>query len=161
VAGPQTSPGYWRAPDLNDGRFFSHRDVHGRTLRYYRTGDLVQRRRDRYVYQGRNDHQVKIGGYRIELGEIEAVLRRAGAVEAVALPWPSAESPDSVVAVVSGTGNTAHMNTVVQQSLPAYMVPSSIHVMDTMPLNSNGKIDRRTLAQWVRDLMSDAAIAFG
>ncbi|HEY5879266.1 MAG TPA: amino acid adenylation domain-containing protein [Nakamurella sp.] len=157
VAGPQTSPGYWRAPGLTAQRFFSHTDAAGITRRYYRTGDLVRRRVDHYVYQGRNDHQVKIGGYRIELGEIEAVLRRAGAVEAVALPWPTQGTPQSVAAVVSGVASIAELSAATHQALPTYMVPSSIHALDMMPLNSNGKIDRRALAQWLDEMKTDDA----
>jgi amino acid adenylation domain-containing protein len=159
VAGPQTSPGYWRAPELTAQRFFSHTDAAGRTRRYYRTGDLVRRRPDHYVYHGRNDHQVKIGGYRIELGEIEAVLRRAGAVEAVALPWPAQGAPQSVAAVVSGAASVAELSEAAHRALPTYMVPSSIHALDTMPLNSNGKIDRRALAHWLDEINDDAIVA--
>jgi amino acid adenylation domain-containing protein len=157
VAGPQASPGYWRAPELTAQRFFSHTGADGVSRRYYRTGDLVRRRRDHYVYHGRNDHQVKIGGYRIELGEIEAVLRRAGAVEAVALPWPTQGTPQSVTAVVSGAAGIAELSAAARQALPTYMVPGSIHALDIMPLNSNGKIDRRALAQWLDEMNNDDA----
>jgi acyl-coenzyme A synthetase/AMP-(fatty) acid ligase len=115
------------------------------------------RRADHFVYLGRNDQQVKVGGYRIELGEIEAVLRRAGSVEAVALPWPDERQPDSIVAIVSGVADPDGLGAVVGQRLPAYMVPRSVHAIDDMPLNGNGKIDRRALRQWLRARL-DAAV---
>ncbi|MGA5356444.1 amino acid adenylation domain-containing protein [Streptomyces purpurascens] len=137
MTGPQTTPGYWQAPEITAERYFSHR---GRT--YYRTGDLVRLRDGEYVCLGRNDQQVKVGGHRVELGEIEAVLRRAGAVEAVALLWPDA---DTISAVVSGATDPAALTEACADALPAYMVPRSVHVVDRMPVNGNGKTDRGAL----------------
>ena len=141
VAGPQTAPGYWQAPQLTAERFFEY---DGRT--YYRTGDLVRSERGQFVYLGRNDQQVKIGGHRVELGEIEAVLRRAGAVEAVSLLWPDAVT---ITAVVSGTEDLAALADACTSSLPAYMVPASVQVIEEMPVNCNGKVDREALRQWL------------
>jgi acyl-coenzyme A synthetase/AMP-(fatty) acid ligase len=150
VAGMQTSPGYWRAPGLNAGRFFERTDADGLTRRYYRTGDLVARKNDRYVFIGRNDQQLKVGGYRIELGEIEATLRRAGCVEAYALAWPEERQPEYIVAVVSGIEETAPLRAAVEQFLPKYMVPRSLHALDELPLNGNGKVDRKALRRWLQ-----------
>jgi amino acid adenylation domain-containing protein len=137
VAGPQTTPGYWQAPSITAQRWFAHR---GRT--YYRTGDLVRLRNGEYVCLGRNDQQVKVGGHRVELGEIEAVLRRAGAVEAVAVLWPDT---DTVGAVVTGAVDPAALTAACDAALPAYMVPRSVHVVGELPVNGNGKIDRRAV----------------
>jgi amino acid adenylation domain-containing protein len=143
VAGPQTTPGYWQAPRLNAERFFE-RDGH----RYYRTGDLVRTHHGQLVCIGRNDHQVKIDGYRIELGEIEAVLRRAGALEAVCLTWPDAAT---ITAVLSGAANPAAVTEAATRTLPPYMLPASVHTIETMPLNTNGKVDRTALRRWLDD----------
>lgn len=137
MAGPQTTPGYWRAPGMTAERYFTHA---GET--YYRTGDLVRFQGGEYVCLGRNDQQVKVGGHRIELGEIEAVLRRAGAVEAVALLWPD---PETITAVVSGATDTATLAAACDRSLPAYMAPRSVHLIEEMPVNGNGKVDRAAL----------------
>jgi acyl-coenzyme A synthetase/AMP-(fatty) acid ligase len=137
MAGPQTTPGYWQAPEITADRYFTHE---GRT--YYRTGDLVRLQGGEYVCLGRNDQQVKVGVYRIELGEIEAVLRRAGAVEAVALLWPDA---DTITAVVSGAEDTVALLDACDTALPGYMRPRSVHVVEEMPVNGNGKIDRPAL----------------
>ena len=142
MAGPQTTPGYWRAPDLTAERYFPYE---GRT--YYRTGDLVRLEGDAYVHLGRNDQQVKIGGYRVELGEIEAVLRRAGAVEAVALRWPD---DHTVTAVVCGDADPAALTAACEAALPPYMTPARIHVLAEMPLNGNGKTDRGALRDLLR-----------
>ncbi|MFG2196038.1 amino acid adenylation domain-containing protein [Streptomyces sp. NPDC048639] len=141
VAGPQTSPGYWRDPALTAERFFEHE---GST--YYRTGDLVRSQDGTYVYVGRNDQQVKVGGHRVELGEIEATLRRAGCAEAACLLWPD---QDSIAAVVTGHVEAKALTTAVADLLPAYMVPRSVHVIDEMPVNGNGKTDRKALRVWL------------
>lgn len=143
VAGAQTTPGYWRDPELNASRFFE-RDGH----RYYRTGDLVRRRDGEFVCLGRNDQQVKVGGNRIELGEIEAVLRRAGSVEAVCLVWPD---ESTLTAVVSGAERPGELTGAVAARLPAYMVPKSVHVIGEMPRSGNGKVDRNAVRSWLAD----------
>ncbi|MFI9804708.1 amino acid adenylation domain-containing protein [Streptomyces sp. NPDC052301] len=141
VAGPQATPGYWRAPELTAERFFEH---DGR--RYYRTGDLVRRQGADLVCLGRNDQQVKVGGHRIELGEVEAVLRRAGATEAVCLVWPD---DSALTAVVTGPVPAPDLADAAARALPAYMVPKSVHTRDDLPVNANGKVDRGALRQWL------------
>lgn len=156
VAGAQTSPGYWHAPELTASRFFERIAPDGTARRYYRTGDLVRRAPNYYAYLGRQDQQVKLGGYRIELGEIEAILRRAGCVEAVALLWPNEHQAESIIAVVSGSVDVAQVSAVAGQYLPNYMVPRSIQVVEEMPLNANGKVDRNALRQRVHDWLARA-----
>jgi acyl-coenzyme A synthetase/AMP-(fatty) acid ligase len=143
------TPGYWSASELAAARFFQHIGADGQRRRYYRTGDLVSRPGDHYVYLGRNDHQVKIGGYRVELGEVEAALRQAGCAEAIALAWPDEQKVDSIVAVVSGPSDGTDLGAATGERLPGYMRPRSIHVVEAMPLTSNGKIDRKTLRHWL------------
>lgn len=141
VAGPQTTPGYWRAPELTAERYVE-RD--GRT--YYRTGDLVRLQHDEFVCLGRNDQQVQVGGHRVELGEIEAALRRAGAVEAVCLAHPE---DGTITAVVSGDVDPDALLEAAGTGLPAYMVPRTAHVIGEMPVNGNGKVDRNALGRWL------------
>ncbi|MFR0352441.1 amino acid adenylation domain-containing protein [Streptomyces sediminimaris] len=147
LAGPQTTPGYWRAPELTAERYFE-RDG----LTYYRTGDVVRHLDGRYVCLGRNDQQVKIGGHRVELGEVEALLRRAGALEAVALQWPD---PGTITAVVSGAGDTAALTDACTAGLPVYMVPRSVQAVEEMPVNANGKVDRAALRRWLAERAAD------
>jgi amino acid adenylation domain-containing protein len=141
VAGAQTTPGYWRAPHLTAQHFC---ELGGRT--YYRTGDLVRRHGRTLVFVGRRDQQVKIGGHRVELAEIEAVLRRAGSAEAVCLLWPDA---DSITAVVTPGGEPQELSDAAAAALPAYMVPKSVHLIEEMPVNANGKTDRGALRAWL------------
>lgn len=149
IAGPQTSPGYWKNAQRTAARFFERQLAHGRTLWFHRTGDLVAERNGQLVYLGRRDTQVKVGGHRIELGEIEGVLRRGGSVEAIALPWPCEKQPDHIVAIVSGAPSLARLEAAARQALPNYMVPRAIHAIPEMPLNANAKIDRKALRGWL------------
>ncbi|WP_230182617.1 non-ribosomal peptide synthetase, partial [Aquabacterium sp. CECT 9606] len=116
--------------------------------RLYRTGDLVRWRLDGQIeYLGRIDHQVKIRGFRIELGEIEAqLLRQAGVREAVVVVQPLAAGA-RLVAYVSGAQvlHTPGIKAQLALDLPDYMVPALIMVLDQLPLNANGKVDRKAL----------------
>lgn len=149
ICGPQTTPGYWRDPQKSAERFVELPGGAFPAPRFYRTGDRAkQLPNGEYVYLGRTDHQVKVMGYRVELGEIEACLRREpNIVEAVALPWPMVEgTAQGIVAFVSGDGidlDRARQEAVA--ALPQYMVPSEIRIVEAMPLNANGKIDRNAL----------------
>ncbi len=116
----------------------------------YRTGDLVRWRDDGGLdYLGRIDHQVKIRGFRIELGEIEAQLLAQPEVrEAVVLAKEGAGGM-RLIAYVSARGSQAVDAAVLRerllQRLPDYMVPAAIMVLDAVPLNANGKVDRKAL----------------
>lgn len=153
VAGPQTFEGYWRAPELTRERSFTRQMPSGESLCFYRTGDLVrQLPSNAFACIGRTDHQIKIGGYRIELGEIEAVMRRAGCIEAVALAWPAAARPESIVAFASGPITSTALRDKVRRDLPTYMVPHVIHHLENLPLNANGKVNRDALLRMANEL---------
>jgi amino acid adenylation domain-containing protein len=154
VCGPQTVPGYWRSPEKTAERFPELSEAHtgaGRALRFYATGDRVVRDRGgRYAYLGRTDNQVKVLGYRVELGEIESVLRGLeNVVEAIAAGWPVQDGvAQGIVAFVSGPGlSTETILARARLLLPKYMAPSQVTIVAEMPLNSNGKIDRKALVQ--------------
>ncbi|HEV7365958.1 MAG TPA: amino acid adenylation domain-containing protein [Gemmatimonadales bacterium] len=151
VCGPQTVPGYWQDDAKTAERFVSVRVSPSITVRVYRTGDRAARHPSGdYVYLGRVDHQIKVLGHRVELGEIEAALRAdAAVVEAIAVGWPVEEgTAHGIVAFVSGSGiDQGRLLEAVRAKLPDYMTPREIRVIDTMPLNPNGKIDRNALQQ--------------
>ncbi|HYF63322.1 MAG TPA: amino acid adenylation domain-containing protein [Herpetosiphonaceae bacterium] len=156
VAGPQTFEGYWRDEAQTLQRCFTLHEAGGRDLTYYRTGDRVRQLPDgNLVYLGRMDQQIKVQGYRIELGEIEGALSRLpGVVAAAAVGWPRDHgSPTAITAFVVGrdVDPTALLGGL-KAWLPAYMLPKQLYVLDAMPLNANGKIDRTEL---VRRLAAD------
>ncbi|MEO5726492.1 MAG: amino acid adenylation domain-containing protein, partial [Byssovorax sp.] len=122
--------------------------------RLYRVGDLARWLPDGSLeFLGRVDHQVKIRGFRIELGEVEAALSRHPAVRAcvaVAREDVPGDKRLVVYAVLEEDGelavpDVAALREHLQQSLPAYMLPSAFVVLDALPLNRNGKVDRRAL----------------
>jgi acyl-coenzyme A synthetase/AMP-(fatty) acid ligase len=101
------------------------------------------------IYQSRIDDQVKISGYRVELFEIEEALRDAAENPDVAvIPWPISEagSASGVVAFVANL--SSHPREVISRCrkvLPSYCVPKRIFAVDALPVNANGKVDRRAL----------------
>ncbi|WP_454694305.1 amino acid adenylation domain-containing protein [Achromobacter aegrifaciens] len=125
--------------------------------RLYRTGDLVRwNAQGELEYLGRLDHQVKIRGFRIELGEVEAqLLAQPGVREAVVLAM---QGPGGarLAAYVSGDDPQPQvLRERLQQALPDYMVPGVIVVLPGLPLNANGKVDRKALPQ--PELASESA----
>lgn len=149
VSGPQTFPGYWRDPRKTMDSFLSFPVNSAPGIRFYRTGDRVLRSQNGdYVHLGRVDHQIKVLGHRVELGEIEAGLRRyEGVLEAVAIGWPEQDGTTTgIIAFISGREvDIQALKAQLRLVLPEYMVPTEIHHVAEMPLNSNGKIDRKTL----------------
>lgn len=149
LSGPQRALGYWEDPQRTAAAFVV---PPGRSEVFYRTGDLVRRpatEGEPLVFLGRIDSQIKVRGYRVELGEIEAVLRQeSGLAVAVALGWPEAASggAEGVVAFIDDAGIDVNaLLDRVADRLPKYMVPREVRVVESFPLNVNGKIDRKAL----------------
>jgi amino acid adenylation domain-containing protein len=150
VSGPQTTPGYWKDPRRTAERFVRIAVDTADERTFYRTGDRVQRLEGgEYVFLGRTDHQIKVLGHRVELGEVEAALRADPRVtEAVAIGWPIDHgSARAVVAFVSGNGiDLQQVEKRARETLAPWAAPQKILIKDQLPLNANGKIDRRALA---------------
>jgi amino acid adenylation domain-containing protein len=121
--------------------------------RLYRTGDRVRRLPPDGVIQhiGREDRQLKVRGVRIELGEIEAVLRRHDGVGDAAVIAHEAATGDqrlaAYVVVGGGRPTPAELVTFLRTQLAEQMVPSSVTVLDALPLAPNGKLDYRRLPE--------------
>nr|WP_328289559.1 non-ribosomal peptide synthetase [Nocardia aurantiaca] len=146
LAGVQLARGYVERPDLSADRFVA--DPFGTGERMYRTGDLVKwNAAGELEYLGRTDFQVKLRGLRIELGEIEAaLLAQPGVAQSVVVVRADAHTGDQLVGyAVSSEATPESLKAGLAQSLPAYMVPSAIVVLDEFPLNASGKLDRKAL----------------
>ncbi|MGW6717956.1 amino acid adenylation domain-containing protein [Streptomyces sp. NPDC054995] len=158
ISGIGLTPGYLGEPALTEAAFTVWR---GR--RWYRSGDRVRCSEDGTLeFLGRLDDQVKIRGNRVEPGEVEAVLQahpdvthavvlaQDGRLTAFVTPGSGSSEPFAS-AGSSGASGASEVDAVALRrhlaaSLPAYMLPSRITRVDTMPLTGTGKIDRRALA---------------
>ncbi|WP_405162596.1 amino acid adenylation domain-containing protein [Nocardia sp. NBC_01499] len=148
LAGVQLARGYHGAPGLTAGRFVANPADQG--ARMYRTGDLVRwNTRGTLEYLGRSDFQVKVRGHRIELGDIETALLMDPGVGQAAVAVKSSDAGDRLVGYVVAAPDAAIEPNVVRQSvsrlLPAYMVPSAVVLLDALPVNTSGKLDRAAL----------------
>jgi acyl-coenzyme A synthetase/AMP-(fatty) acid ligase len=158
LAGRGVARGYLNRPGLTAERFVAC--PYGPPgERMYRIGDLAKwNRAGELEYLGRTDDQVKVRGIRIELGEIETVLASLPGVAQAAVIVREDQRGDQRLAgyVVPAAGTAldpaagtaldpAGLRTAAARLLPAFMVPAGIVVLDRLPLNPNGKLDRRAL----------------
>jgi amino acid adenylation domain-containing protein len=147
LSGPQVMEGYWDNQDVTAAAFTTVA-VDGREVTVYRTGDIVyEDAQSDLIYCGRADSQVKIDGHRIELGEIEHHARNhvGHALAAVTLQSADDGNPFMVLHVQDGDFSPESLRDHLGENLPAYMQPREIRIIERMPLNKSGKIDRRTL----------------
>ncbi|MFF1922168.1 amino acid adenylation domain-containing protein [Streptomyces sp. NPDC058221] len=151
LAGPNLARGYLHRPGLTADRFVADPfdDAGGRM---YRTGDLVRWSRQGLLdYVARADDQVKLRGFRVEPGEVEAaLLARPGVTAACAVIRDDSSGGRRLVAYAV-TGDPALRPVILRdalaESLPHYMVPGAVVVLDELPLLPNGKVDRRALPE--------------
>jgi amino acid adenylation domain-containing protein len=147
IGGQGLARGYCNKPDLTAERFVPD-TLAAAGGRLYRTGDRARWRADGVLeFLGRLDFQVKLRGLRIELGEIESHLVRDPAV-ADAVLTVCGEGEDARLVAYVATGDAAaveRLKAALSAQVPAYMQPSTYVVLDRLPLNANGKVDRRAL----------------
>lgn len=152
VAGIGVGRGYVSDP-LRTAQVFVPNPFGAPGERLYRTGDLARRRSDGVLeYVGRIDHQVKIRGYRIELGEIEARLHEQPHVRDAAVGVQEGANGKYLVGYLVAADATLepskHLERIKQRlraELPEYMVPLHWLWLERLPLNANGKLDRKAL----------------
>jgi amino acid adenylation domain-containing protein len=148
IGGEGVTRGYLNRPELTAERFISNPF---NKSKLYKTGDLA-----RYLpngeleYLGRIDNQVKIRGFRIELGEIEALLGSHPAIwESVVVVREDQPGDKRLVAYVvpqtEQSPTVLELRQFLKAKLPEYMVPSAFVLLESLPLTSNGKVDRRAL----------------
>lgn len=168
IGGVGLSRGYLHRPELTAEKFIPNPFSTLPGERLYRTGDLARSLSDGSIaYLSRSDSQIKLHGYRIELGEIEAALRQHPAVQdAVVLLREDRPGDRRLVAYIVGTDHAvahhspdsaenvqwqfntptlAELRTLLQRTLPDYMLPAIYVPLQQLPLTPNGKLDRKAL----------------
>jgi amino acid adenylation domain-containing protein len=150
IGGVCLARGYLNRPDLTAEKFLPNPHSNAPGSRLYRTGDLARYLEDGSIeYLGRIDRQVKIRGFRIEPGEIESVLLAHPQVrEAVVVAREDVPGERRLVAYVAtgeGEVSAGELRERLREQLPVHMVPSAFVFLEALPLNTNGKVDRRAL----------------
>ena len=151
VAGAGVARGYMGNPAATAERFVPDPFASAPGERMYRTGDRARwTAGGELEYLGRTDQQVKVRGFRIELGEIEAALRSHPAVrDAAAGVRADARGERRIVGYVAAEAgaapSAAELRAHLAARLPEHMVPGALVVLERLPLNANGKVDRRAL----------------
>jgi amino acid adenylation domain-containing protein len=151
IGGIGLARGYLNRPELTNQKFIADPFSKQANARMYKTGDLARYLPDGNIeYLGRIDHQVKIRGFRIELGEIESVLSLHPRVrETVVLAREDTPGEKVLAAYVvpsqESTPSANELRVFLRQKLPEYMVPSAFVYLKSLPVTSNGKVDRAAL----------------
>ena len=149
VGGAGVGRGYLNRPDLSKERFLPDPFSSEPGAKMYRTGDLARQMPDGNLeYHGRLDDQVKIRGFRIEPAEIESVILQFPGVQqtAVIAREDKASEKKLIAYIVSQeVFNKEEITAFLQSKLPAYMVPRIFIPLNRLPLNANGKLDKKSL----------------
>jgi surfactin family lipopeptide synthetase A len=174
IGGIALAEGYLNRPELTAERFIPNPfdppltplDKGGeQPSKLYKTGDLARFLNDGNIeYLGRIDNQVKIRGFRIELGEIEAVLSQYSDVQTTAVIVREDTPGDKrlvayVVLNPNSQATSGELRQFLTNQLPAYLVPNTFVILESLPLTPSGKCDRRSLPVPEPQELSDHYIA--
>lgn len=149
IAGRGLALGYWNRPELTAEKFFTA--SWDPSLRLYRSGDLAMDPGDGVIrFFGRIDTQVKVRGFRVELSEVEAAVESHPGVQqaCVVAMVPEGQTEKVLASYVVPRGLAPTRRSLaehVKERLPAFARPTHYVTMSTLPLNPNGKVDRRAL----------------
>lgn len=152
IKGPSVSIGYYNNDSMTQKNFIIDKD----NIMIYKTGDLAYKKDKMFFYCGRKDFQIKLNGFRIELEDIENNLKNVSIVNsAVVIPMYKDYRISHLKAYV--TLNTKlndkefkivySIKDELKKLIPEYMIPRNIKIMDNLPINTNGKIDRKLLME--------------
>ena len=149
ILGPNIAKGYYNDPERSAPVFQTYTDnIHYRK-NMYRTGDLVEERNGLLYFKGRADNQIKHMGYRIELEEIELALNALEEVRQAVVIYKRSEAAfGKIIAFLTPENadvDIAKVKSQISEKLPSYMLPSVYEVLEELPKNANGKVDRKQL----------------
>lgn len=160
--GPLVSMGYWNDANKTAERFKPTPNQLPE-LKLIETavwsGDQVKRDEEGYLYFiSRKDEMIKTSGYRVSPTEVEEVLYSLGLVEEVAalgIPHPMLGQAIALIVKPSGTHDKATILKQCMRELPNFMVPKEVILLETLPRNQNGKIDRKSLSTEYHNLFQE------
>jgi D-alanine--poly(phosphoribitol) ligase subunit 1 len=149
LSGPQVGPGYYNDPERTNVSFIHNPDRSGIHQIIYRTGDLVREDEKGMLHiVGRTDNQIKHMGYRIELEDIESGFNSLKFVKECGVIYKKInDSLGQIIAYISVNdfADQELISREIKKILPSYMLPKQIHILNKLPKNQNGKIDRIAL----------------
>ena len=162
ICGDTVARGYYHNPEKTAAAFFDSRMSDGTPMRAYRTGDLGHLDGEGALHcEGRLDSLVKLNGFRIELSEVEGALEAIeGVTQAAVVPvrrdgrvtslcafvvYRAADGGADGAPVPEGFALARALKAELARTLPSYMVPRQVRVMDSLPVTERGKCDRRAL----------------
>jgi amino acid adenylation domain-containing protein len=151
IAGDQVTKGYWKNEEKNESSFF-FKDVDGKHMRFYHTGDLCYMDADGDImYSGRLDHQAKIQGFRVEMGEIEYHAREfLGGKNVVCIAFDNKDMLTEIAMFIeSEEFNPDEMISYLRTKMPSYMIPTRLFYVPIFPLNSSDKTDKMKLKEMI------------
>lgn len=151
VRGYAVSKGYWKDTEKT-AKVFVQNPLNDRYAeKIYRTGDVAHYSSDgQLMFDGRLDNQIKHRGSRIELGEVENMCLNLRYIQQVCAVYDQDKDEIILFTVLSESHDERSVIKDLRTVLPGYMMPENVHVMDSIPLNDNGKYDRKQLKQMIR-----------
>jgi len=155
VRGSSLATGYYNDPAKTAQAFVQNPLNSHYPERIYRTGDVVYyNERGEMMYKGRKDFQIKHMGYRIELGEIETAVLALEGIDKACVLYDA--NNKNIVLVYESDQQVSQRDILLglHGNLPKYMLPTRFELVETMPLNMNGKIDRSKLVKEFIDVCS-------
>lgn len=147
VGGDGVSLGYLHRDDLTKKNFIKNPFAPGRM---YKTGDLVRFLPDgRIEFLGRIDNQIKIRGFRVELSEINDKIMKYDGVKQAYTIFKKTDTTSTICTYITTSHNIniKDLHIFLKSSLPSYMIPTHITILDKFPLNINGKVDKKALPE--------------
>lgn len=155
IAGDQVTKGYWKNEEKNVTSFF-YKEIDGKKLRFYRTGDLCYKDADGDImYSGRLDHQAKIQGFRVEMGEIEYHAREfLGDRNVICMAFENKDNLNEIAMFIeSEEFNPDEMIVYMRTKMPSYMIPTRLLFVPVFPLNANDKTDKVKLKSMFNNIL--------
>jgi acyl-coenzyme A synthetase/AMP-(fatty) acid ligase len=144
IGGPQIFHGYVHLPEKTNEVLFLSPDQ----KYWYKTGDIVLKNHEsQVVYINRKDNQVQVNGFRVELGEIEHHLRSIISSESAVVIAHERQGVMELYAFIQGDWDQELVLNQIRDKVPGYMVPRNLFILEQLPINTSGKIDKTLLKE--------------